>query len=71
LTVALFKSLGLYTQASYYKYSVPEDFYTFGFTPKLDRRSVSAGLTAWLPLIKPPRVRRTDDPMQPNSIGQP
>jgi len=71
LTFGLFKSLGLYTQASYYKYSVPEDFHSFGFTPKLDRRSVSAGLTAWLPLIKPPRTRRTDDPMQQNSTGQP
>lgn len=71
LTFGLFKSLGLYTQASYYKYDVPEDFHSFGFTPKLDRRSVSAGLTAWLPLIKPPRARRPDDPMQQNSTGQP
>ncbi len=65
LTLALFKNLGLYTQASYYRYGIPDDFNTtFGFTPDLDRRSVSAGLTAWLPLIKAPRVRRTDDPTQ-------
>jgi hypothetical protein len=66
LTMGLFKNVGLYTQASYYRYSIPDDFKTtFGFTPDLDRRSVSAGLSAWLPLIKPPRVRRASDPAQP------
>ena len=64
LTFGLFQHLGLYAQASYYRYSIPENFDSFGFTPDLDRRSVSAGLSAWLPLIKPPRVRRTSDPTQ-------
>jgi len=64
LTFGLLKKLGLYAQASYYNYSIPETVHPFGFTPDLDRRSVSAGLSAWLPLIKAPRVRRTSDPTQ-------
>jgi|RhiMetdeSRZDD1v2_1073273.scaffolds.fasta_scaffold346609_2 hypothetical protein len=55
LTYALFTHLGLYTQASYYRFSIPPGFTNFGFIPLLQRRSVSAGLTTWLPLIKPRR----------------
>ncbi len=65
LTYGLFGSLGLYAQASYYKYSVPLSVLeTFNFLPQLERRSVSAGVTTWLPLIKPPRVRRTPNDQQ-------
>ncbi len=60
LTYGLFSNVGLYAQASYYKYSIPPAaLQSFGFLPQLERRSVSAGVTTWLPLIKPPRVRRT------------
>jgi len=59
LTFALFSHLGLYGQASYYKYDVPASTLAiFSFMPQLERRSVSAGLTTWFPLIKPPRARR-------------
>jgi hypothetical protein len=64
LTYAVFKNLGLYGQASYYRFSIPPGLTNFGFVPNLDRRSASVGLTAWLPLIKPPRQRR-------DSGGQP
>jgi hypothetical protein len=57
LTFALFSHLGIYGQASYYRFSIPTDFTSLGFIPDLDRRSVSVGLTTWLPLIKPRRVR--------------
>jgi hypothetical protein len=69
LTLGLVANLGLYAQASYYRYSIPENFNSFGFTPDLDRRSVSVGLSAWLPLIKAPRVRRNPDSTP--STGQP
>jgi hypothetical protein len=65
LTYGLFSNVGLYAQASYYKYSIPEAaLESFGFTPQLGRRSVSAGVSTWLPLIKPPRVRRTPNDQQ-------
>jgi len=69
LTYALFKNLGLYSQASYYRFSIPSDFINFGFVPDLDRRSASVGLTTWLPLIKPRRTPR-DSGNQPPT-GQP
>jgi hypothetical protein len=59
LTYGLFTYLGLYGQASYYRYSVPADFFnTLGILPNLNRRSVSVGLTTWIPLIKQRRARR-------------
>jgi len=62
LTYGLFINLGLYAQASYYKYAVPLSVeQSFAFIPQLERRSVSAGVTTWFPLIKPPRLRRPDD----------
>jgi len=62
LTYGLFSNLGLYAQASYYKYAVPLSIeQSFAFLPQLERRSVSAGVTTWFPLIKPPRPRRPDD----------
>jgi hypothetical protein len=65
LTYGLFSHLGLYAQASYYKYSVPASILAqFPFPPELERRSVSAGVTTWLPLIKPPRVRRVPNDQQ-------
>jgi len=70
LTYALFSHLGLYSQASYYRFSIPPGaFANFGFVPKLDRRSVSVGLSTWVPLIKPPRQRR--DSGNPPTTGQP
>jgi hypothetical protein len=57
LTFALFRNVGLYSQASYYKFSIPPGFDNFGFVPKLNRRSVSVGVTAWVPLIKQRRER--------------
>jgi hypothetical protein len=69
LTYALFTNLGLYGQASYYRYSIPAGFTNFGFVPDLDRRSVSVGLTTWLPLIKQRRERRI--PADPTTTGQP
>lgn len=69
LTYALFTHLGLYGQASYYRYSIPAGFTNFGFVPDLDRRSVSVGLTTWLPLIKQRRERRI--PADQTTTGQP
>jgi len=70
LTYGLFSHLGLYAQASYYRFSIPSGFLTnFPFVPKLDRRSVSVGLTTWVPLIKHRRVRR--DSGDPTPTGQP
>jgi hypothetical protein len=61
LTYGLFTRVGLYAQASYYKYAVPLSIeQSFAFLPQLERRSVSAGVTTWFPLIKPPR-RQTGD----------
>jgi len=68
LSFALFSYLGLYAQASYYKYSVPSGFSNFGFVPDLDRRSATVGLTTWLPLIKQRRPR-TDSGQ--TTAGQP
>jgi hypothetical protein len=65
LTFGLFTNLGLYAQASYYKYDVPASVLTaFSFMPQLERRSISAGVTTWLPLIKPPRARRVPNDQQ-------
>jgi len=65
LTYGLFGNFGLYAQASYYNYSVPLSVLSsFNFMPQLQRRSVSAGVTTWLPLIKPPRVRRNPNDQQ-------
>jgi hypothetical protein len=65
LTYGIFTNVGLYAQASYYKYSVPNTILeAFQFTPQLERRSISAGVTTWLPLIKPPRVRRVPNDQQ-------
>jgi len=58
LSYGLFKYLGLYAQASYYRYSVPIDYLTIGFVPDLDRRSASVGLSSWFPLIKHRRGSR-------------
>jgi len=69
LTYALFSHLGLYGQASYYRFSIPPGFTNFGFVPDLDRRSVSVGLTTWLPLINQRRARR--DPGGQTTTGQP
>jgi hypothetical protein len=63
LSYALLSHLGFYGQASYYRYSIPTGLPTFGFAPDLNRRSVSIGLSTWLPLIKQKRVRQ-------NSGGQ-
>jgi hypothetical protein len=52
LTYALFKNLGLYGQASYYRFSIPSDFTFNGLVPNLNRRTVSVGLSTWIPLIK-------------------
>jgi hypothetical protein len=57
LTYAVFSHLGLYAQASYYRFSIPRDFTNFGFVPNLDRRSASVGLSTWVPLIKQRRTR--------------
>jgi hypothetical protein len=61
LTYGIFKNLGLYGQASYYKFSVPSDFAIGGIMPDLDRRSVSVGLSTWFPLIKQGRGNRVPD----------
>jgi hypothetical protein len=68
LTYGVFTHLGLYCQASYYRFSIPPGFTNFGFVPDLDRRSVSVGLTTWLALIKPPRTRRI--PNDQTTTGQ-
>jgi hypothetical protein len=57
LTFGLFTNIGLYAQASYSYFSIPPSSQPERFVPKLDRRSVSAGVTTWLPLIKPKRTR--------------
>jgi hypothetical protein len=69
LSLALFSHLGLYGQASYYRFSIPAGFTNFGFIPGLDRRSVSVGLNTWLPLIKHRGARR--DPGGQTTTGQP
>jgi hypothetical protein len=52
LTFALAKYVGIFGQASYYRYSVPTDFLSVGFVPSLNRRSVSIGVQSYLPIIK-------------------
>jgi len=65
LTYGLFGNVGLFAQASYYKYTMPPAVLeSFGFVPQLERRSVSAGVSTWLPLIKPPRARRSPNDQQ-------
>jgi hypothetical protein len=69
LTYAMFTYLGLYGQASYYRYSIPADFYnTLGIVPNLNRRSVSVGLTTWFPFIKQRRARQ--NPADQTTTGQ-
>jgi hypothetical protein len=69
LTYAVFTHLGLYGQASYYRFSIPPGFANFGFVPQLDRRSASVGLSTWLPLIKQRRAPR--DTGSQTATGQP
>ena len=69
LTYALATHLGLYSQASYYRFSIPPGFTTLGFVPNLERRSFSVGLSTWLPLIKQRRARRDFGDQTPT--GQP
>jgi hypothetical protein len=69
LTYGLFGNLGLYSQASYSRFTIPPGFADIGFVPDLDRRSVSVGLTAWLPLIKQRRAPR--DSGTQTTTGQP
>lgn len=69
LTFAVFSHLGLYTQASYSRFSIPPGFGNFGFVPDLDRRSVSVGLTTWMALIKQRRTR--PDSGTQTTTGQP
>lgn len=68
LTFALSSHVGVYGQASYYRFSIPSGFTNFGFVPDLDRRSVSVGLTTWLPLIKQRRPRQDGGQ---TTVGQP
>jgi len=58
LNFALVSHLGLYAQASYYKYAIPNALELFGFMPQLERHSVTVGINAWMPLLKQPRQRR-------------
>ena len=58
LSYAVFSHLGFYGQASYYRFSLPPGIPDFGFMPDLNRRSVSVGLSTWLPLIKQKRARQ-------------
>ena len=59
VTYGLFSFLGIYAQASYYRFSIPPDYLTsFQFVPQLNRRSVSVGLSTWVPLIKQRRARQ-------------
>ena len=68
LTYAIMSNLALYSQVSYYKYGTPSDFSFPLFLPNLERRSISVGLSTWVPLIKPPRRARTNEPQE---TGQP
>jgi hypothetical protein len=61
LNYGILKNLGLYAQASYYKFSVPSDFAIGGIMPDLDRRSASVGVSTWFPLIKQGRGNRVPD----------
>ena len=62
LTYGIFTNLGLYGQASYYKFSIPSSFITTpGLIPNLNRRSVSVGLSTWFALIKQRRGDRNPD----------
>jgi hypothetical protein len=69
VTYGLFSYLGLFAQASYYRFSIPPGFTSdFQFVPQLNRRSASVGLTTWVPLIKQRRARQ-DPAVQ--ATGQP
>jgi hypothetical protein len=65
LSYAVWSNMSLYGQASYYRYSIPFDFDVLGFVPGVERRSVSVGLSTWIPFIKPPRNRRGGESGQP------
>jgi hypothetical protein len=59
LTFALNQNLGFYGQYSYYRYDVPDGFFsTVAFTQHQNRRSASVGLTFWVPLINQRTVRQ-------------
>ena len=59
LTLAVTKNVGLYGQYSYYRYGVPDGYFSgFQFAPDFDRRSASVGLSFWVPIINPRPVRR-------------
>jgi hypothetical protein len=52
LTYGVGQHVGLYAQAAYYQYDVPESFLsTIPFPPHIHRRSLSVGLSFWLPVI--------------------
>jgi hypothetical protein len=51
LTYGLTRHVGLYSQAAYYQYDIPNGFTAIAFQSSLRRRVASAGLTFWLPLI--------------------
>lgn len=69
LTYALSTNLGLFAQASYYDFSLPPGAVSLGFVPSLARRSVTVGLSTWVPLIKQRRQRR--DAGVQTTAGQP
>jgi hypothetical protein len=53
LTFALTRYIGAYAQSSYYLYDIPQGFSSVQFSPHLQRRSASVGLTLWAPIISP------------------
>jgi hypothetical protein len=69
LQLALVSNVGLYAQASYYNYAIPNALQIFGFMPQLERRSATVGINAWMPLLKQPRQPRRGGRDNP-STGQ-
>lgn len=52
LTFGVSRHLGIYGQYSYYRYDVPDGFFTtIAFPQHQNRRSASVGLSFWAPLI--------------------
>jgi hypothetical protein len=52
LTFAAHEHVGVYTQAAYYQYDEPEAFLSaIPFPSHLHRRSLSVGLSFWVPMI--------------------
>lgn len=60
LSAGVTRHLGVYAEYSYYRYELPAGTTAIALLPQMSRQSVSAGLSAYLPIIN--KVRAPRDP---------